>query len=163
MAQQGSLQSSQSPSTTENPIVAVGRKVKSVLSTHQRPTIRIYRDSTSNTESHKVPVTRDFSEKPASASLPLGNAQQSREDIPEQSAPQAAVHPLPSQGNAFINRFRSLFGRGEHSTAPESYEHEYDPDMVDLLDVVGMYDRTGASLNRLTPFRPRNIYTLYPY
>ncbi|KAB8291740.1 hypothetical protein EYC80_006535 [Monilinia laxa] len=146
MAQQGSLRSSSPALTTENPIVAVGRKVKSVLSTHQRPTIRIYRDSSSTAEPRKVPVTRDFPEKSTSASLPPGNAQQSRAGISEQSATQAAAHPLPSQGNTFTNRFRSLFGLGEYSTEPESYEHEYDPDMVDLLDVVGI-----------------NIYTLYPY
>lgn len=143
MAQQGLPQSSPSSSTTENPIVAVGRKVKSVLGTHQRPTIRIHRDSSSTAESRNVPATRDFSEKHTSTSLPPGSTQQSRTGLSEQSATQAANQPLPPQGNAFTNRFRSLFGRGEYSTKPESYEHEYDPDMVDLLDVVGMYNHTG--------------------
>lgn len=149
MAHQGSPQSSPSSSTTENPIVAVGRKVKSVLTTHQRPTIRIYRDS-SNAESRNVPSARDFSEKSTSTPLPHGSTQQNRTGLSEQSVTQAANHPLPSQGNAFTNRFRSLFGRGEYSKEPESYEHEYDPDMVDLLDVVGMYSHTSFSATRLT-------------
>ncbi|KAM0125189.1 hypothetical protein ACHAP3_009936 [Botrytis cinerea] len=146
MAHQGSPQSSPSSSTTENPIVAVGRKVKSVLTTHQRPTIRIYRDS-SNAESRNVPSARDFSEKSTSTPLPHGSTQQNRTGLSEQSVTQAANHPLPSQGNAFTNRFRSLFGRGEYSKEPESYEHEYDPDMVDLLDVV---DPEISTLSTLT-------------
>ncbi|KAF7865886.1 hypothetical protein EAF04_006051 [Stromatinia cepivora] len=147
MAQQGSSQSSPSSSTTENPIVAVGRKVKSVLGTHQRPTIRIYRDSSSNAESRKAPSTRDFSEKSTPGSSSPGSAQHSCAGPPEQSATGAATQPLPSQGNAFTNRFGSLFSRGEYSTQHESYEHEYDPDMVDLLDVV---DPEISTLSTLT-------------
>ncbi|ESZ97791.1 hypothetical protein SBOR_1800 [Sclerotinia borealis F-4128] len=149
MAQQGPSQPSPASSTTNNPIVAVGRKVKSVLSTQERPTIRIYRDSSSTPDPRNVPVTRDFSEKPTSTSLPYGSTQQSRTGNSEQSATQAASQPLPSQGNAFTNRFRSLFCRHEHSTEPDSYDHEYDPDMVDLLDVVGMYPEI-STLSTLT-------------
>ncbi|QSZ37702.1 hypothetical protein DSL72_008801 [Monilinia vaccinii-corymbosi] len=116
MAQQDSSQSSPSSLTTENPIVAVGRKVKSVLSTHQRPTIRIYRDSSSTTESRNMPTAGDFPEKSTTTPLPYGGAQQCRAGSSERSTTQEVAHPLPSQGNAFANRFRSLFGHPEVST-----------------------------------------------
>jgi len=49
MSQPGPSQAPPS-SPTPNPIVAAGRKVKSALTSRQRPSVRILRDSTSATE-----------------------------------------------------------------------------------------------------------------
>lgn len=140
MAQQDPSQPPPSDSTTENPIAAVGRKVKSVLTTHQRPTIRIHRNHSSTPEPRKVSASPESSGESTPSALPQGSVQQGRGGLSQQSTTQAAIHPLPSEGNGFTNRFRTLFGRGEHSNDSESYEHEYDPDMVDLLDVMGAYN-----------------------
>lgn len=50
MAQPGPSQPAASSPTTENPIVAAGRKVKSALTSRQRPSVRILRDSSSTAE-----------------------------------------------------------------------------------------------------------------
>jgi hypothetical protein len=50
--------------TTKNPIAALGRKVKSVLSTNQRPSVRIRRDHSSNDEQRRRgPVSESNPEK----------------------------------------------------------------------------------------------------
>lgn len=121
MAQPNSSEPPPSPSTTQNPIVAVGRKVKSVLSSHQRPSVRILRESSSSRKS-RVPASKTKSEKSG-----------------------------------------SRFGRGDNIADDESFEHEYDPDTVDLLDVVGMYDQARIQANRLTLYRPGSIYAFYPH
>jgi hypothetical protein len=125
MARASPLQPSSPSPTTENPVVAVARKVKADLRKHQQPTIRIYRDSASNDKR---------------APSPRGTAQQVPTGQNGDSATQPAANPLPSNNNTFSNRMRSLFGSSKVSTSDESDSHEYDNDMVDLLDVVGMYD-----------------------
>jgi hypothetical protein len=126
-----------SSSTTENPIVAVGRKVKSVLTTDQRPSVRILRESSST---GSTGIAKKFASHRSSHGKAPG---------PESRAEFAAS---PSKETASANRFvdarnrtgaaiRSIFGREGHNTDDGSYENEYDPDTVDLLDVVGMYDQ----------------------
>ena len=107
-------------STTENPIVAVGRKVKSVLSTSQRPSVRIIRKP-SSTSDRRLLVSKDASEK------------------------NGAGNGTATTGSHFVdarNRagglIRSWFGRAEEPYEEKSYADEYDPDTVDLLDVVGL-------------------------
>ena len=130
--------SSQPPpsSSTENPIVAVGRKVKSVLSTNQRPSVRILRGPPSTGEPRRMPPSNGIGEKSV----------------------------LPSKENTSTNRFagarnragasfRSLFGREETVTHDESF-NEYDSDTVDLMDVIGMYAEPGLKASTLTLCRP---------
>ncbi|KAL9113724.1 MAG: hypothetical protein Q9227_002169 [Pyrenula ochraceoflavens] len=94
-----------SETTTENPVVAVGRKVKSVLSTHQRPSVRIRR---------VAPPTRTAEQDPAR--LP------SRE-----KAYNSGTHASSASANVSTSRFSqarsrvaaglgSLFGHPEVST-----------------------------------------------
>jgi hypothetical protein len=148
--------------TTENPIVAVGRKVKSVLSSHQRPSIRILRESSSAEQSLRAPASKDIAEKSAPNLSPHG---------PDSPAEYSAVN---AKRNTFANRFadarkrtgvamRALFSREEDSIDDESFEHEYDPDTVDLLDVMGMCDLARLTMRRLTLRRSRSIYTFYPH
>jgi hypothetical protein len=145
MDQPGPSQPPPSSSTTKNPIVAVGRKVKSVLNSHQRPSVRILREPSSLGEPRRVPVSTHVA----------GYRDQLKE-------------------NVFSNRFadarnragasiRSLFSREEGVIDDESFEHEYDPDTVDLLDVVGMYDQTSLQVSKLTLCRPRGSYIINPY
>ena len=98
-------------STTENPVVALGRKVQSVLSTHQRPSVRILREPSRNEESRLVT-----------------------------EASQEKTNTNDSAGivTRATNAFRPLFSRRESPNTNEHSEQEYDPDTVDLLDVVGM-------------------------
>jgi hypothetical protein len=76
--------------------------------------------------------------------LPHGKAQGpgSRAELPEHYAAPAKEKTLANRFANSRNRagaaIRSLFGREENLTDDESFEHEYDPDTVDLLDVVGM-------------------------
>ncbi|KAI9687967.1 MAG: hypothetical protein M1822_002049 [Bathelium mastoideum] len=98
-----------SASTSANPVTAVGRKVKSVLSTHQRPSVRILREPSSN-------------------------------DVPSQT-PTAPANRISS------NTLRTLFSRGENATGDGLSQEEYDPDTVDLLDVV---DPEVSTLSTLT-------------
>jgi hypothetical protein len=76
--------------------------------------------------------------------LPHGKAQgpESRAELPEHYAAPAKEKTLANRFANSRNRagaaIRSLFGREENLTDDESFEHEYDPDTVDLLDVVGM-------------------------
>jgi hypothetical protein len=153
MDQPGPSQPPPSSSTTENPVVAVGRKVKSVLSTRQQPSVRILREPTLTGEARRLPIPKSIAKKLAPHLSPHGNAQEpeSRAELIEHHTAHAEAHRAPPGENSFASLFagsrnragvaiRSLFGREESSTEDESFEHEYDPDTVDLLDVVGMYD-----------------------
>jgi hypothetical protein len=112
------------PKTTTNPIVAVGRKVKSVLSTDQRPSVRIQRDSSSKTSLHRGPLSTDTRERLAAHTA---------------AEKQADVESAPQPPKARFAGIWSWFGAGgRHVTSGQS--HEYDPDEVDLLDVVGTHE-----------------------
>lgn len=96
-----------------------------------------------------MPVSKATAEKlkPHLKHHARAHGPEGREELAEHYAPHAESHANASSGNRFTdarNRIgssiRSLFGDDKHDTdEDESYEHEYDPDMVDLLDVVGMY------------------------
>lgn len=144
MDQPGPSQPELTSSTTENPIIALGRKVKSVLGTSQRPSVRIIRSA---------PVSKGTGEKLASYHSTYGNT-------PNQSR----------SGNSFastLNRagtsIRSLFSREDSSPNEETFKDEYDPDTVDLLDVVGMYNLLSFERRELTLRRPRSIYPLHSH
>lgn len=120
--------SSQPPppsSTTENPVVAIGRKVKSALSTQQQPSIRILRASSSTGESRPSPVSRGLAEKPL-PELPPSNEN-------------ASTNRFSGAGNHASAAVRSLFSRGGNVTDDGFDKNEYDTDTVDLMDVVGTY------------------------
>jgi hypothetical protein len=106
---------------TENPVAAIGRKIKSVLGTDQRPSVRILRTRDSHSASR---VSQSITEKPLPA-LP----------------PQADAERDTLRGGMFANVRRSageLFSRKQDAPLNGAEENEYDPDTVDLLDVVGM-------------------------
>jgi hypothetical protein len=142
------------PSTTENPVVAVGRKVKSLLSSHQRPSIRILRNSS---VPRPVLATQDFAEKPLPELPPRENVQRSEggAEFAAQDGAQTESSPTLSRQNTLANRFagarnragsvvQSIFGRGENSAEddkPFENENEYDTSTVDLLDVMGKYTK----------------------
>jgi hypothetical protein len=116
MDQSTQPQAQPSSRTTENPVTALGRKVQSVLSTNQRPSVRILRASPRNVEPRPVTeAPREKTENDGSTGI-VGRAS---------------------------NTFRSLFSRQENHDAQEQSEQEYDPDTVDLLDVVGMCQATS--------------------
>ncbi len=109
------------PPTTDNPVVALGRKVKSAFSSDQQPSIRIRRESSS-------PATRQLD-------LPS-------QEIPEKATGGPGHEPTSkdnSSDNGFASRVRSLFSRREASPNDKVNESDYDNDMVDLLDVLGTY------------------------
>lgn len=97
-------------STTDSPLVAVGRKVKSVLGTHQQPSVRIIRDP---------PSTRHV---------------KATHEEPSSSAPGQS----PASTSYFAS-LRSFFGSKDESPVERTQNDEYDEDTVDLLDVVGQY------------------------
>ncbi|RDW80259.1 hypothetical protein BP6252_04897 [Coleophoma cylindrospora] len=146
------------PATTENPVVAVGRKVKAALSTHQRPSVRILREPSSP---RRGPSSQGVAEKSASSNLPSqGNSHepQSNARLGEHDAAQANASSAPSNPNPSGNRLadartragaamRSMFGREETESDDESFEHEYDTETVDLLDCV---DPEVSTLSTLT-------------
>ena len=145
MTQQGSSQPPPSSLTTENPIVAVGRKVKSVLSSHQRPSIRILRESSSTGEPRRAPASNGIVEKPLPPLPPHEKAQgpRGRAELDEHSAADEKhtfANGFTGIRNRTGNAIRSLFGREEDPTNDQYFEHEYDTDTVDLLDVVGKYE-----------------------
>jgi hypothetical protein len=119
-----------------------------------------------------VPVSTGIAEKSAPRLSPHGP--ESRAELADNYATPAEAYHAPSKEKAFANRFvdarnragaaiRSLFGREENITDDESFEREYDPDTVDLLDVVGMYDLPSLEASKLTFCRPRSSYTFYPH
>lgn len=103
--------------TTSNPIVAVGRRVKSALISHQQPSIRIQRDYAD------APTSGDLSEK----SIPQG---ESENDL------------TPKETN-LSGRLASMFSRSKESNTQGYAANDYDSDTVDLLDVVGMYAQSA--------------------
>jgi hypothetical protein len=158
----------QLPATTKNPVVAVGRKVKSVLSSKQRPSVRILRGPSSNGEPRRG--LKSLTEKLTPGSSHRGAAQE-----PETNTELPQHYPVPSKENTSANRFtgtlnragaglRSVFGREDDlTTENESWKNEYDSDTVDLLDVVGTYSHLNMIVSKLTSCRPRGFYTLYPH
>jgi hypothetical protein len=141
--------SSQPPpplSTTANPVVAVGRKVKSMLTSHQRPSVRIQRGG-----ARPVPATQDFAEKPLPQLPPREGANSNTEFVAPDAVQTEKSADLSSQ-NTFTSRFagvrnrtgstvKSLFSRGRSSVQddkPFENENEYDTSTVELLDVMGM-------------------------
>lgn len=115
MDQTGSSQLLPSSSTTDNPVLAVGRKVKEILSSNQ-PSVRILREPLSAGHPRQVPVS------PSTPKAPTGRFTAFENRV------RATIKPLfGSDGNSRndINRTHS--------------DHEYDRDTVDLLDVVGKY------------------------
>lgn len=92
---------------TENPLVAVGRKVKSAISTDQQPSVRILRRSASTRQRHAAPERFDH-------------------------APPTENVPPKGIGSSI----RSFFGRKAEPQIEQSTE-EYDADTVDVLDVIG--------------------------
>ena len=63
MDSQAEPAASNSASPAKNPITAVGQKVKSVLGTHQRPSVRILRGSSSNNVPRQTPQASSPEEK----------------------------------------------------------------------------------------------------
>jgi hypothetical protein len=110
MDQQASSQPLPSSSTTDNPVVALGQKVKAAFTPHERPSVRILRERSAK----------------------------SRVDLPRQAAPPTESEQNMS-ATGIGAKFRSMFSREENATDRESSDHEYDRDTVDLLDVMGMY------------------------
>jgi hypothetical protein len=144
MDQPESSQSPPSSSATvlrsvQKPVAAVGRKVKSVLSTQQRPSVRILRESSPTRQPRRIPVS---------------------EGIAKENGVASRFADARNRTGAAI---RSLLSREEHYTDDESFENEYDPDTVDLMDVMGMYNRRSLKASKLTLCRPRSSYTLYPH
>lgn len=175
MDQRGLSQPPPSSSTTENPVVAVGRKVKSVLSTHQRPSVRILREPVSIGEPRLVPVSKGIAAKLAPRLSPYGRAQRpdSRVESAEQYAAHAEASRATSKESTFANHFadarnrtvaaiRSLVSHEEDFTNDESFEDEYDPDTVDLLDVVGTYDQTQSSRERTDSLQTQKYLHFLP-
>lgn len=112
MDQHASLQPLPPTPTTDNPVVALGQKVKAAFTSHQRPSVRILR------------------ERPAKSRTGL-----SSQDAPPTESEQNAT------ATGIGAKFRSIFSREGYATDRESSDHEYDRDTVDLLDVVGMYSK----------------------
>lgn len=121
---------SSSSSATENPIVAVGRKVKSVLSTRQRPSVRILRGSSSAGGSY--------------AGKPSPHDEKAKQSMSRSGTDNSIASRFVDVGHRAGASIRSLFGRDEDDTDDDddvSFEHEYDADTVDLLDVMGKYSK----------------------
>lgn len=139
MDQPGSSQAPSSPSTTENPIVAVGRKVKSAFSSgSNQPSIRIFRNSSSQGKSNRLPTTESTLEK-RDATRPHTQA-----DFTHNSATLPQDNGTKEK-SSFADRCRALFRHEDNNNDRDEWnENEYDTDTVDLLDVVGMYPNSKA-------------------
>jgi hypothetical protein len=101
-------------SSTKDAVVALGRKVKSVLDTHQRPSVRILRDS----------------------------PRSSQADLMHPEPPPAASEKKPSKG--IWGSVTSFFGSDDDESIRKEHSNEYDADTVDLLDVVGQLPEITA-------------------
>jgi hypothetical protein len=150
MDQPVSAQPPPSSSTTANPVVAVGRKVKSIFSSQQQPSIRIRRESAATGQLRRPPVSQDFAEKPL-PQLPTAVTAQG----PESQAGLAPYNDIPWEApttpkreRGFSNRLfavrsraESIFRRPENvrDGNNESSEDCYNTETVDLLDVMGMH------------------------
>jgi len=138
-----------SSSNAENPIVAVGRKVKSVLQgNQQRPSVRIVREPSYNGQPSYVPGYNGASsvQNYAPASQPHGTTYQSAQGEYDNSIqydatdtnPQA--YQVPTQANASTSRFGNWFGGRNKKVTGQQYaaNEDCDAETVDLLDVMGM-------------------------
>lgn len=129
MEQRSSSAAPASKPTTENPIVAVGRKVKSALSSSlNQPSVRIYRSS--STLSYPRPPTANTSGRQDARPY-------AQMDFAEGGNGQTKYNEK-EEGNGFASRLRKRFSR-EDRNKEDPYENEYDTDTVDLLDVMGIY------------------------
>ncbi|TAQ90691.1 hypothetical protein B7494_g978 [Chlorociboria aeruginascens] len=133
MDRPGASQPLPSSTPTENPVVAVGRKVKAVLTPRQGPSIRILREASSTGEARRrVPVSNDHAP----------------------SNQNTSINRLTEARNRVGASMRSLFGRRNNGTDDETHEHEYDLDTVDLLDVNSLFvPSLGGVLNRRPTYR----------
>jgi hypothetical protein len=165
MDQSGSSQPTPMSLTAENPVVAVGRKVKSALSTQQRPSIRILRDSSQNHKARREPTPGVITEKKSPHLSRTGNANisESPTDYPVPHKQNASANRFTDVGNRAGTAIRSFFRREENNPDDGSVEREYDPDTVDLLDVMGTYGHPSLKTSILTLRRPRSINTFYPH
>lgn len=152
MNQQGTPPPPQPPppsSTTENPIVAVGRKVKSevksALSSSQRPSVRIQRGYSSTGEFQRAPIAEATPAIPERHSLQTGPGQRPAAAVdtpgtlPKEDASSSHIASIRNRAGS---AWRSLFGHDnqkEDVADDGNFGQEYDSEMVDLLDVVGMY------------------------
>ncbi|PMD45610.1 hypothetical protein L207DRAFT_482043 [Hyaloscypha variabilis F] len=104
MDQPGSSELSPPLEATANPVVAVGRKVKSMLTSHQRPSVRIQRGG-----ARPVPATQDFAEKPLPQLPPRGP--DSSTDSMARDAAQTDTSADLSRQNTFASRFAGARAR----------------------------------------------------
>ncbi|CZS88181.1 hypothetical protein WAI453_000598 [Rhynchosporium graminicola] len=113
------------PEETENSMAAAAQKVKSVFSSHQKPSVRIVRGSSAGLPCHES-RTQNFTEKP----LP----------------PHPGENTIASRLAGARSR---IFGHHEieHAHEKPSRQDYYDQDRVDLMDVV---DPEVATLSTLT-------------
>ena len=126
---------------SENPIVAMGRKVKSKLSTSDNePSVRLVR---TNTREPGAPLQDAASLRPPPT----------QEDT---SGIGNGVTTVRSRAGSTV---RSMFSRKEKSTEDVESFDEYDQSTVDLMDVMGMYfPPTGTQISYLILCRPRSGY-----
>ncbi|KAG0645589.1 hypothetical protein D0Z07_8651 [Hyphodiscus hymeniophilus] len=108
MAQPGMSQPPPSSFTKdENPVRAVGRKLKSVLSSDQQSSVRIRRGPSTTEGSRRLPVTEGVAEKPSQGNVPASRF--------------AAI--------------RSLFTREDHNTQNDYFDtNDSDTDLLDVVD-----------------------------
>lgn len=137
------------PSTpeSENPVVAVGRKVKSILTPgpRQQPSVRILRvPQQGNTREPEAAAEKRVA--PGGSQRPAQYGQTAKYDAAYPEAHRAATRESTSSGrfsdarNRAGSVIRSVFNREEEpaEAAHDTYRHDcYDPDTVDILDVVG--------------------------
>lgn len=159
----------------DNPIVAVGRKVKSVLGTQQQPSVRIVREPAKR---RGLPVPKGVADKLAPHLSQHGKSHtpENRAELAEHYAAHAESH-RSGEGKEKENKkeqetegrmsrvrtsIQSLFGAKGNDTE-EQLQHEYDADTVDLLDVVGKYQSAHSGKTNLTVRRSRGIDSFDPH
>ena len=103
-----------------------------------------------------MPISRGNAEELAPHLSPHEKAHgtESRAELAQHHAAHAEANRFTNARNRARAAYLSLIGREENSADDESFEHEYDPDTVDLLDVVGMYDQPSPKMSQLTLCRP---------
>jgi len=151
MASPGSTQPPIAPSRTENPIVAVGRRVKSALSSQQEPSVQIQRGASSS-RSHSKALTEKLHFSHHGPERRLGRGQLDATDSdgsPPPVPPKDNVHATHSAdvskqtGKSFWSRSH----RDQNVTNEKSRQDNYDRETVDLLDVM---DPEVSTLSTLT-------------
>lgn len=142
MDQPSSSQPPPSSSVSENPVVAVGRRVKSALSSHQQPSVRILRESSAGSP-HRVPILGSIAEKLTPHRSSHGTAHQfeAPAELPQTNttARESSIsNRFSDAGSRATASVRSFFSHEKTPTGDESFDcDECDSDTVDLLDVVG--------------------------